>query len=86
MLQLLALTGSTGASVIQQAGLPPEETQRIGVYVLAGLVGLLTTGIIACSKELRRDLADKKLRRAQDQQEAARTALNALAKSMQRAA
>lgn len=91
MLHLLALTGSThgatgvamSASVIQTVGLPPEEAQRIGVYVLAGLFGLLVTGVIACIKELRRDLADARLRRARDQQEAARSALNALAKAMQ---
>lgn len=91
MLHLLALTGSThgssigaslSASAIQSVGLPPEESQRIGVYVLAGIVGLLVTGILACAAELRRDLADRKLRNAESQQVAASIALQALARSM----
>ena len=91
MLQLLALAGSIHtfsvgawmhASAIERAGLPQEEVQRIGVYVLAGLVGLLVTGVIACAGELRRDMADKKLRDAQARQAAAGAALQSLARTM----
>ncbi len=32
---------------------PSPEEQRIGVYVLAAIVGLTTSGIISCAKEAR---------------------------------
>lgn len=79
-LSMLALTASThGASV------PPGEAQRIGVYVLAGLFGLLVTGVIACAKEYRRDLAERRVREAEARQQAARQALSALAREMKAA-
>jgi hypothetical protein len=33
---------------------PTAEDQRIGVYVFAGIVGLLVSGIISCIKEARK--------------------------------
>ena len=77
---LLALTASTNGVTI-----PPDEQQRIGVYVLAGLFGLLVTGIIACAKEYRRDRADKRAREAAAQEQAARAALSAIAREMKAA-
>lgn len=38
------------------AAITPEEADRIGVYVLAGLVGLVVTGLIACAKRLRAEV------------------------------
>lgn len=35
--------------------LPAPEQQRIGVYVLAVIVGLLVAGIITCLKEMARE-------------------------------
>jgi hypothetical protein len=32
---------------------PTAEDQRIGVYVLAAIFGLLVSGIISCIKEMR---------------------------------
>jgi hypothetical protein len=75
MLELLAQTGSTHgasmeasirASVIASAGLPPEEAQGIGVYMIAFLIVLLVTGGIACARELRREPADRNLPHAKD--------------------
>ena len=36
---------------------PTAEDQRIGVYVLAGIVGLLVSGVISCIKEARKAAA-----------------------------
>jgi hypothetical protein len=36
---------------------PTAEAQRIGVYVLAAIVGLLVCGVISVAKELRRETA-----------------------------
>ena len=77
LLQTLALTASTHGAAMSQA-----ETQRIGVYVLAGLTGLLVTGVIACLKELRRDMEDRKLRQAEAKANAARGALSAFARQI----
>lgn len=77
MLQMLAFTASTHG-----AELSPAETQRIGVYILAGLTGLLVTGLVACAKEFRRDMDDARLRKAQAKEQAARGKLNALAREM----
>ena len=39
---------------VTSAGLSGAAQQRIGVYVLAGLLGLLVTGLIAWTKASRR--------------------------------
>jgi hypothetical protein len=33
---------------------PSPEDHRIGVYVLAAIVGLITSGLISCAKEARK--------------------------------
>jgi hypothetical protein len=38
---------------------PTAEAQRIGVYVLAAIVGLLVCGAISVAKELRRERAER---------------------------
>jgi hypothetical protein len=38
---------------------PAAEDQRVGVYVLAGIVGLLVSGLISCIKELRAEAAER---------------------------
>ena len=38
------------------ADLTPQEAERPGVYVLAAVIGLVVTGLIACAKHLRADL------------------------------
>ena len=38
---------------------PTAEAQRIGVYVLAAIVGLLVCGAISVAKELRQEMADR---------------------------
>ena len=35
------------------ATIPTAEDQRTGIYVLAGIFGLLVSGIISCIKEMR---------------------------------
>lgn len=80
-MMLAALVQTMSAS----AGLAPDEQQRIGVYVLAGIVGILVAGVIACAKEWRRDRAEARLRRARDAELAARDALAKLARDMKAA-
>jgi hypothetical protein len=41
------------------AAQPTAEAQRIGVYVLAAIVGLLVCGAISVAKELRRERAER---------------------------
>lgn len=41
------------------AAQPTAEAQRIGVYVLAAIFGLLVCGLIAVAKELRQETADR---------------------------
>jgi hypothetical protein len=41
------------------AAQPTAEAQRIGVYVLAAIVGLLVCGAISVAKELRQEMADR---------------------------
>lgn len=38
------------------SGLTAAETERLGVYLLAGIVGVVVAGLIACAKSLRNDL------------------------------
>lgn len=41
------------------ASIPADEADRVGVYVLAFLVGLIVTGLIACARHLRNDIAPR---------------------------
>lgn len=41
------------------ASQPTPEAQRIGVYVLAAIVGLLVCGVISVAKELREERASR---------------------------
>lgn len=45
------------ASLIASQSTP--EAQRLGVYVLAAIVGLLVCGVISVAKELRQEKADR---------------------------
>jgi hypothetical protein len=81
-IHMLSVGAAMRETAIEHARLAHEEAQRIGVYMLAGVVGLLVTGVIACANELRRDMADRKLRNAQNLQAAAGAALQALARTM----
>ncbi len=36
--------------------LTPEQSERVGVYVLAAIVGLVVTGLIACAKQIRKEI------------------------------
>lgn len=38
---------------------PTPEAERIGVYVLAGIVGLLVCGLISLARELRAEAASR---------------------------
>jgi hypothetical protein len=46
----------TAALVAMQ---PSPEAQRIGVYVLAAIVGLLVCGLITIARELRAEVASQ---------------------------
>lgn len=50
MLQTVLLSSASLPNI------PPAEAERIGVYVLATIFGLLVTGLISCAKEIRKDL------------------------------
>ena len=41
------------------ASQPTAEAQRIGVYVLASILGMLVCGVISVSKEIRHETADR---------------------------
>ena len=41
------------------ASQPSPEAQRIGVYVLAAVFGLLVCGIVSVARELRQETADR---------------------------
>lgn len=38
---------------------PSPSAERVGVYVLAAVFGLLVSGIISCIKEMRSQVADR---------------------------
>jgi hypothetical protein len=38
---------------------PTADAQRIGVYVLAAIVGLMVCGVISVVKELRQETSDR---------------------------
>lgn len=88
LLQMLAHTGSThgayGHPVSQVAAqqISAPEAERIAVYVLAGLFGLLVAGVIACIKTVRRERAERRLLEAQIRERSASAALTALARSI----
>ena len=41
------------------ANQPTADAQRIGVYVLAAILGMLVCGVISVFKELRHETADR---------------------------
>lgn len=47
------------AAVFSLSPIPPAEAERIGVYILATIFGLLVTGLISCAKEIRNDLRER---------------------------
>ncbi len=42
------------------AAQPSPDAQRVGVYVLAALIGLLVCGLITIAKELRAEAAENR--------------------------
>ena len=42
-----------------EAAAPSAEAERIGVYVLAAIVGLLVAGLISIARELRSEASDR---------------------------
>jgi hypothetical protein len=38
---------------------PTPQAERVGVYVLSAIVGLLVCGVVAVIKELRRETAER---------------------------
>jgi hypothetical protein len=57
MLQVLFLSAASTAGA-----LPTPAQERIGIYVLAAIVGVLVSGLITCAKEIRRQRADRAAR------------------------
>lgn len=53
------------------ADLPANERERITVYCLSAIVGLLITGLIACAKGMRREAADRRLQKMREAEIAA---------------
>lgn len=88
LLHMLAHTGSTHGAyerAVAQVASPQTsalEAERIAVYVLAGLCGLLVAGVIACVKAVRRERAERRLLEAQIRERSASAALTALARSI----
>jgi hypothetical protein len=39
---------------------PTPEAQRLGVYVLAAVIGLLVCGLVSLAKELRQEAAERR--------------------------
>jgi hypothetical protein len=56
-LLMLAVLASSVFDAVAIA--PTAEDQRIGVYVLAGIFGLLVSGIVSCIKEMRNQTAER---------------------------
>lgn len=56
-LPMLATLASSVFDAVATA--PTAEDQRIGVYVLAGIFGLLVSGIVSCIKEMRNETATR---------------------------
>jgi hypothetical protein len=52
---MLATLASSAFDAVATA--PTAEDQRLGVYVLAGIFGLLVSGIVSCIKEMRNETA-----------------------------
>lgn len=50
------MTLATASFIINQ---PTPEAQRLGVYVLAAIFGLLVCGVISVAKELRAEAAQR---------------------------
>jgi len=48
MLQALLLSAASAAHAA-----PTPADQRLGIYVLAAIVGVLVCGLISCAKEMR---------------------------------
>lgn len=47
------------AFALQVAAYVTPHQERVGVYILAAIVGLLVSGLITCAKEIRRQAADR---------------------------
>jgi hypothetical protein len=47
------------APALAAAQVPPEA-ERIGVYVLSAIFGVLVAGLISCAREIRADLTDRR--------------------------
>lgn len=52
---LQTILAATSAS----ADLTAAQSERLGVYVLAAILGLLVTGFIALAKDIRREQKDR---------------------------
>jgi hypothetical protein len=50
------MTLETARFVVSQ---PTPEAERLGVYVLAAIFGLLVCGVISVAKELRREASER---------------------------
>jgi hypothetical protein len=50
------------AFALQIASSVPPHQERLGVYILAAITGLLVSGLITCAKEWRRVAADRRAR------------------------
>ena len=44
---------------LQAAAHPSPSAERMGVYVLAAVFGLLVSGIVSCIKEMRNEVAER---------------------------
>ncbi len=55
---MLALTVQSIFDAV--AATPSAEDHRTGVYVMAGICGLLVSGVISCIKEMRSEAAERR--------------------------
>jgi hypothetical protein len=54
MLEALLLSA---AGIARATPTPADE--RVGIYILAAIVGALVSGLISCAKELRKERAER---------------------------
>ncbi len=67
------------------ANLPSAERERLAVYALAGILGLLATGLLFCLRDLKHNAEQRRLEQARDAEEAARRNLQGFLRSRGRA-